>query len=112
MSKPYWQQLLDPRWQKRRLEILNRAGFKCECCGDSENTLNIHHRYYERGLMAWEYPDAALVSVCADCHELLADAERIILRELPRDPMEVFFIARQIADKAGREMVSGKVSVV
>lgn len=43
MSKTsYYEQLKDPRWQKKRLEIMNRANFKCEECGDSENMLSVH----------------------------------------------------------------------
>ncbi len=37
LSKPYWQKLQDPRWQRKRLEILNRAGWKCEKCGNAED---------------------------------------------------------------------------
>lgn len=31
--------------------------------------LNVHHKYYITGLMAWEYKDEALVTLCADCHK-------------------------------------------
>lgn len=30
--------------------------------------LNIHHKYYVRGLMPWDYPNDALVTLCQDCH--------------------------------------------
>lgn len=79
---PYWQQMLDPRWQRRRLEIFNRDGFKCRECNSQTETLSVHHSYYEKGVMAWEYPDEALRSVCRDCHKLRSEAERVLLRAL------------------------------
>lgn len=33
--------------------------------------MNVHHKYYKKGLMAWEYPNEALVSLCWNCHEEL-----------------------------------------
>lgn len=68
----YAEKLKDPRWQKKRLEIMERAGFKCEACGDSKETLHVHHGYYERGFDPWDYEDATLWCLCASCHELLA----------------------------------------
>jgi len=62
----------DPRWQRKRLEIMERDGFCCASCGSGENdgvTLNVHHKVYEKGKMAWEYDDARLVTLCKNCHE-------------------------------------------
>jgi len=39
----YADKLKDPRWQKKRLKIMERANWECESCGDSEKTLHIHH---------------------------------------------------------------------
>lgn len=33
--------------------------------------LHVHHKYYKTSLMAWEYPDESLVTLCWDCHEEL-----------------------------------------
>lgn len=71
MKKSYAELLRDPRWQKKRLEIMQRAGFACERCDSTERTLNVHHRYYERGLFPWDYPDDSLVCVCDTCHRHL-----------------------------------------
>lgn len=78
MTKPYWQQLLDPRWQKKRLSIFERAQFACEECADKTSTLQVHHLYYEKGKQAWEYPDEALKCVCEDCHLSRQAAERLL----------------------------------
>lgn len=75
----YWQKLQDPRWQKRRLEVLERGGFTCLCCGATDKKLEVHHAYYISGREPWNYPDAALVCVCSDCHKELKEgsAEKI-----------------------------------
>jgi hypothetical protein len=61
----------DSRWQQKRLEILNRDGRECRSCGAAGDgvTLNVHHAYYESGNDPWDYPDDALVTLCADCHK-------------------------------------------
>lgn len=64
----YSEKLKDPRWQRRRLEIMSRDGFSCVCCGRDDKTLNVHHCYYVRGREPWDYPDSSLVTVCEDCH--------------------------------------------
>jgi hypothetical protein len=65
----YAEKLRDPRWQKKRLEIMERDGFQCRECGDKEAELHVHHGYYGKGRQPWEYPDEALITLCADCHD-------------------------------------------
>lgn len=69
MSKTYKEKLLDPRWQKKRLEILERDEWCCQKCFDSENTLHVHHRLYGRGKEPWEVDNDLLVTLCAECHQ-------------------------------------------
>ena len=66
----YKEQLLDPRWQRRRLEILQRDDFTCRKCLSKDKTLHVHHTEYFNGKMAWEYDGRYLKTLCADCHEL------------------------------------------
>jgi len=61
--------LLDPRWQRKRLEVLEAAGWRCEYCSDGENTLHVHHSHYVKGRKPWEYERSELRALCADCHE-------------------------------------------
>lgn len=77
----YAQKLLDPRWQRLRLEILNRDEWACQHCGNKEATLHVHHTYYEFRNDPWEYPTESLVSYCEGCHSL-AEQTRAELREL------------------------------
>ena len=60
--------LRDPRWQRKRLEIMQRADFCCELCGDDRTTLNVHHLRYVRGRMPWQYDDTDLACLCEPCH--------------------------------------------
>lgn len=67
----YFAKLKDPRWQKKRLEILNRDQFTCRLCDDKESTLHVHHVWYERGADPWDYPENCLITLCENCHEEL-----------------------------------------
>ena len=65
----YKEKLLDPRWQKKRLEILSRDNFACFICGDTKSTLHVHHEDYEYGKDPWDVmDDCFLTTLCADCH--------------------------------------------
>lgn len=95
----YAEQLLDPRWQKKRLEVLDYADFACEICGDDESTLHVHHKHYIRGRKVWEYDNEQLVCLCRQCHTNQHDNEEkfhdLIARiELdgPHSRDEVYFL--------------------
>ena len=64
----YADQLKSPLWQKKRKIILDRDEHKCRECGTSGTKLDIHHGYYEKGSMAWEYDDKYLHTLCERCH--------------------------------------------
>jgi len=36
MGEHYLDKLRDPRWQRRRLEMLNKWEWTCEVCGDAD----------------------------------------------------------------------------
>lgn len=75
MSKPTYSELLtDPRWQKKRLQILERDAFTCRDCGDAKNTLHVHHCYYAKGA-PWETEDLCLLTLCESCHEKRGELE-------------------------------------
>lgn len=66
----YQEQLQDPRWQQKRLRILERDKWTCTECPESTLTLHIHHKRYERGKLPWEYEDETLCTLCKECHKL------------------------------------------
>ncbi len=65
----YSELLKHPKWQRKRLEIMQRDDFKCRSCEDEENTLHVHHLFYEKGKLPWEYDNKDLVTLCQNCHE-------------------------------------------
>ena len=88
----YSEKLKDPRWQKKRLEILDRDQFTCRDCGAINKTLHIHHCHYY-GCDPWDTKDSLLLTLCEECHEarglLEADAKLMfaeILARLPHQP--------------------------
>jgi hypothetical protein len=87
-TSAYSQKLRDPRWQKMRLQILEADKWTCRHCGDTESTLHVHHKYYERGAEPWDYPLTALITLCEHCHatetECLATEEKLIVSALRR----------------------------
>lgn len=64
----YSEKLSDPRWQKKRLKILERDGFKCCFCDDKETTLHVHHKKYNG--QPWEAKNKDLETLCEHCHSL------------------------------------------
>lgn len=67
----YGDKLKDPRWQKKRLEVLQRDDFTCKLCGDKTQTLHIHHHLYEKGYEPWDYPLSILETYCHYCHAVV-----------------------------------------
>jgi hypothetical protein len=66
----YKEQLKSPKWQKKRLQIFDLRGFKCESCNNQDKQLHIHHRFYIKGRKAWEYDNDVFQVLCEICHEL------------------------------------------
>jgi hypothetical protein len=64
----YSDKLKHPKWQKKRLEILQRENFKCQCCGHDDRTLHIHHLIYSEG-EPWDAPNDTLECLCEICHD-------------------------------------------
>ena len=65
----YADDLKHPKWQKKRLEIMQRDNFTCQMCGAKDKPLHVHHLVYKKGLKPWEYDELNLVTLCEDCHE-------------------------------------------
>ncbi len=63
----YSEKLKDPRWQKKRLQILERDNFTCRYCEDTEKTLHVHHMIYSKA--PWLTDNEHLLTLCEDCHK-------------------------------------------
>jgi hypothetical protein len=70
-QKSYYEKLKDPRWQKKRLKIMERDGFCCTLCYDKDKPLNVHHSFYIKNKNPWDYDDRILVTICESCHKNL-----------------------------------------
>jgi hypothetical protein len=82
----YWELLRHPNWQRKRLEIMERANFTCELCGAKEDTLSVHHTYYEKGVKPWEYPSESLQCLCESCHRSAQDWMTLLNRQIGKVP--------------------------
>jgi hypothetical protein len=78
----YSEKLRDPRWQKKRLEIMQRDGFRCQECTDDSTTLHVHHTRYVKGREPWEYSNGFLVTLCEKCHENMHDDPTSVIEHL------------------------------
>ena len=71
----YKDKLQDVRWQKKRLELLEGANWRCQHCGSDKNQLQVHHLWYFRFTDPWDYADSLYVVLCKDCHVERQEAE-------------------------------------
>ena len=69
-KKTYLEKLKDPRWQKKRLEILERDNWTCKACGETEKTLHVHHIFYFPKKEPWEIENGFLITLCENCHKV------------------------------------------
>lgn len=75
----YSQKLKHPKWQKKRLEILQRDNFKCRLCDDDNSTLHIHHlKYIGFKSDPWDIDNDFLITYCEDCHKLVEECKKLI----------------------------------
>lgn len=70
----FFAQYNDPRWQRRRLQVMESVGFQCENCGSKDTTLNVHHKRYRGDQKPWEYEDWELACYCEKCHKKWHDS--------------------------------------
>lgn len=71
----YAEKLKDPRWQRKRLEVLNRDKFTCQCCQATLIELHIHHKKYSGE--PWEAPSEDLITLCKHCHLVVESWKQI-----------------------------------
>ncbi len=54
----------DPRWIRRRDEIIASAEYLCQDCGVAADDLEVHICYFEQGREPWEYPHEVYRCLC------------------------------------------------
>ena len=90
MAKSFWDHYRDPRWLAVARRIRERAGNKCEDCGEENESLHVHHTFYVRDRMPWEYPDESLRCWCTFCHGLFHDLKDAINQKAGRMSLQTF----------------------
>lgn len=78
LKQQYSEKLKHPKWQKKRLEIMQRDNFTCRICGDTETTLNIHHLKYINSANPWDIDDEYLITLCEHCHKEVEEFKKEI----------------------------------
>lgn len=74
--RPYSELLKDPRWQRKRLEVMNRDHWRCRSCGTTTRNLQVDHKHYERDRPPWEIASEHLWTLCDDCHRRVTVTRR------------------------------------
>ena len=67
MPNDYSKRLKDPRWQRKRLEVMERDKWTCVDTLESDDPLQVHHCWYAKG-GPWETPNKYLITVTEDAH--------------------------------------------
>ena len=67
-KEEYNKALQHPKWQKKRLKVFERDGWKCRNCGDTETMLHVHHITYTKKY-PWNELMRNLKSLCDRCHK-------------------------------------------
>ena len=62
-----------PQWQKKRLEAMEYADFRCQLCNASDKQLHVHHRTYDAFK---NEPPNDLVVLCEECHDRFHNTDR------------------------------------
>lgn len=73
----YSEQLESPKWQKKRLEVMQRDNWQCQLCSDTTTQLHVHHKKYTYNKKAWEYDNDLLITYCKHCHLLVEENKNI-----------------------------------
>ncbi len=90
----------DPRWQKKRLEKMQSAKFRCESCESEDKTLNVHHKSYKKNHNPWEYDKWELECLCEDCH-----AEKHKIKDRLADALHEFKVSVDCSERPEEELL-------
>lgn len=109
----------DPRWQEKRLRIMERDGFFCRSCGSKKSTLHVHHKAYEKGGRIWDTPDEDLITLCEDCHESVEEMVKglrkigdtiVFMEYIGTCPFKLMPVISSIVEKASKNEKWGIVA--
>lgn len=84
MRQSYSEQLQNPAWQRKRLEIFQRDKFICQLCLDPGTQLQIHHKAYLKDRAPHEYEPYYLVTLCKHCHAIVTELKINLFQVTPQ----------------------------
>lgn len=88
-KQKYAKKLEHPKWQLKRLKIIERDEAACRLCGDNETMLHVHHlKYY--GENPWDVKDEDLITYCKPCHEIVEDLKKAGFEDYPIEKMSKY----------------------
>lgn len=83
----YQRILKDPRWGRKREEILKINSYQCKICGNTK-TLQVHHTQYHfsKRLKSfkkpWDYNQKYLIVLCSECHSLGHEQYKVPIKKI------------------------------
>lgn len=73
-------------WREKRREILESENYRCcNCANDDELSMHVHHKWYEKGKLPWEYTRKCYEVLCESCHcneTERSEETKMMIREL------------------------------
>lgn len=88
----YDELLQQPEWIAHAQRIKQSSG-RCEGCGETQARLDVHHHFYERGRLPWQYERTELAVLCRQCHRdihgALGSFRRFVMPRLRPEHLKV-----------------------
>jgi hypothetical protein len=112
MAKTYYEKLKDPRWQRKRLEVFERDGFKCRRCRGEDKTLNVHHKRYAKNGDPWGVELKDLVTLCEHCHEVIELNKKAVLECLIVNEYFIDFDIYETSFVGFMETLAGNMNLI
>ncbi len=78
MASEFFDLFRQPEWLECERRVIAATGGTCANCGNTA-PLRVHHSYYEKDRMPWDYPIASLHALCEACKRE-AEEHRVELR--------------------------------
>jgi len=108
----YSDKLKSPKWQKKRLEILDIHKFKCDECKSEEKTLHVHHRFYLKGREPWQYDNDVFQVLCEDCHTKEHEPKEKVIEVIPEKYHKIIEFLQKFDDNQIKWFTEGVSSAV
>ena len=118
----YSELLKDPRWQKKRLKIMERDNFQCQITFEKDKTLCVHHKKYIKGKKPWEYANKDLITITEELHNrmhLIFKDNDFFYKDIsnkfkctPTDMYILFYRTFQIIEKEGKHGIKTAIQLL